>query len=70
VISGLLYSLIMDAWTVIWYNSGFRWSLYLAALSAALPHALLYSISNFAFLFYLARPFGEKLERVKIKYGV
>lgn len=70
VLSGLIYSLMMDVWTVLWYDGGFRWKLYLSALVTALPHTLLYSASNFIFLWFLAKPFGEKLERVRIKYGV
>lgn len=70
VISGVLYSLIMDVWTVLWYNNGFDISLYLSAMVTALPHTLLYAASNFLFLWWLAKPFGEKLERIRIKYGV
>jgi len=68
--AGAAYSLVMDIWTVLWYNKGFDTSLYLAALGTALPHTLMYIVSNGAFLWLCARPFGEKLERVKIKYGV
>lgn len=70
VISGLLFSMLMDVWTVLWYEGSFNGGLYLSALAAALPHTLLYGASNFVFLWFLARPFGEKLERVRIKYGV
>ena len=70
VMSGILYSLIMDVWNVISYNSTFNLSLYCASVLAALPHTLLYSVSNFIFLWFMAKPFGEKLERIKIKYGV
>jgi len=70
VLSGVLYSLVMDVWTILWYDGGFNWSLYAAAVAAALPHTILYGISNFAFLWVCARPFGEKLERVCLKYGV
>lgn len=70
VLSGIAFSLFMDVWTVLWYNEGFNLSLYLAALLTAVPHTVLYSISNVIFLMLLAKPFGEKLERIKIKYGV
>lgn len=70
VISGVAFSLIMDVWTVLWYNDGFDTALYLSAIVTALPHTILYSISNFLFLFYLSKPFGDKLQRIKIKYGV
>jgi len=69
LISGSLFSLIMDVWTVVWYNGSFETGLYAAALLAALPHTVLYGVSNVVFLNLLAQPFGEKLARVKIKYG-
>ncbi len=70
VISGIAFSFIMDVWTVLWYNDGFNPTLYISAIITAIPHTVLYSVSNFVFLFFLSRPIGEKLERVKIKYGI
>lgn len=69
VFSGAAYSLLMDVWTVLWYNGGFNSSLYAAAMATALPYTVLYAVSNVIFLNVLARPFGEKLARVRIKYG-
>ena len=68
--SGIAYSFIMDIWTVLWYNQGFDIKLYLAALVSAVPYTISYTVSNVLFLFLLAKPFGEKLQRIKIKYGV
>ncbi|MCR5332224.1 MAG: ECF transporter S component [Lachnospiraceae bacterium] len=70
VLSGIAFSLIMDIWTVLWYNAGFDTKLYIASVTAAIPHTVLYAVSNVIFLVVLARPFGEKLERIKLKYGV
>lgn len=70
VLSGVAYSLVMDVWTVMWYDGAFNTKLYVSAVVTALPHTILYSVSNLIFLWFLARPFGEKLERVRIKYGV
>lgn len=70
VLSGIAFSFIMDIWTVLWYNGSFNISLYLAALTTAIPHTVLYAVSNFIFLLLLSKPFGEKLNRIKIKYGV
>ncbi|MBQ9110909.1 MAG: ECF transporter S component [Oscillospiraceae bacterium] len=70
LLAGVLYSMIMDVWTVLWYGEGFDLQLYLAKILASLPHLVLYAVSNFLFLFWLAKPFGEKLERIRIKYGV
>jgi len=69
-LAGIVYSMVMDTWTVLWYNGEFSRALYLAALASSVPHLLSYAVSNVIFLLLLGRPFGEKLERVKIKYGV
>lgn len=70
VLSGVVFSLIMDIWTVLWYNDNFDLTLYLAALATALPHTALYSVSNFIFLWFMAKPFGDKMNRIKNKYGI
>ncbi len=70
ILSGVAFSLIMDIWSVLWYSESFDWSLYSAALITAIPHTVLYSVSNFIFLFFMHKPFGDKLNRIKIKYGV
>ena len=67
VLSGIAYSMLMDVWTV---GAVLDLDLYLAALVTALPHTLLYAVSNLIFLWLLAKPFGEKLERIRVKYGI
>jgi energy-coupling factor transport system substrate-specific component len=70
LLAGIAYSLVMDVWTVLWYDGGFRWQLYLSAMAAALPHTLVYAAGNLLFLWLLAKPVGKKLERIRIKYGL
>ncbi len=70
IFAGVAYSLFMDVWTVLWYHGSLNWGLYAAAVATALPYTLSYAVSNVVFLLLLGRPFGEKLERVKLKYGV
>ena len=70
VVSGIAYSFIMDIWTVLWYDQGFSLSLYKAALISAIPYTVSYVVSNLVFLAVLSRPLGEKLERLRVKYGV
>ena len=70
VLSGIAFSFVMDIWTVLWYNDTFDPTLYLTAIGTALPPTVLYSISNFIFLWFMAKPFGDKLNRIKITYGV
>ena len=69
-VSGILYSLVMDIWNVLWYSGGFNVKLYFAAIFTAIPHTTVYALSNVIFLLLLAKPFGEKLERIKIKGGL
>ena len=68
--AGIFYSLIMDIWTVIWAYNSFNLSAYLAAVTTAVPYTAVYAISNFVFVYLLAKPFSEKLGRIKIKYGI
>ena len=70
VFAGVIFSCIMDVWSVLWYENGFHPSLYWGALLTAAPYMLSYAVSNVIFLLLLGRPFGEKQERIKIKYGV
>ncbi len=70
IFAGIAYSFIMDIWTVLWAQGEFSWPMYLAALATAVPYTISYAVSNVVFLLLLGRPFGEKLERVKIKYGI
>ena len=68
-ISGILYSLILDVWSVLLYEGGEigeMWSLLLASV----PVMLMYAASNVVFLALFVRPIGEKLERIKLKYGL
>ena len=69
-LAGILYSFTMDIWTVLWYNEGFSLKLYGAALITAIPYTASYIVSNILFLALLKKPIGDKLGRIKIKYGV
>ena len=68
-LSGVFFSLVMDVWTVLW-TGAFDSSLYISAIIAAVPHTIIYALSNVIFLILCAKPMGQKLERLKIKYGV
>lgn len=70
LITGIAYSFIMDIWTVLWYNGTFNVGLYGAALLSAIPHTIAYMVSNLLFLALFAKPFGEKLGRIRLKYDI
>ncbi len=69
-LAGVMFSLIMDVWTVLWYNDGFSAELYVAACISALPHTVLYAVSNVIFLLLLAKPWAKRIERLKLKYDI
>lgn len=62
-ISGAVYSLVMDLWTVLWYSGGFSGELYKASVISALYFMIMYAASNVVFLFLIGQSFGRKLNR-------
>ncbi|NBI06574.1 ECF transporter S component [Senegalia massiliensis] len=70
IFAGVLFSLMMDIWFVVSVDGLFTLERYKIAILAAVPFTIEYVISNIFFLLLLNKPIGEKLERIKIKYGL
>lgn len=70
IFSGILYSLLMDIWFVVSIDGLFTLDRYIIAIATAVPFMVVYSVSNVVFLLLLSKPLGEKLDRIKIKYGL
>lgn len=70
IFAGTVYSFFMDIWTVLWYNGSWKWTLYLMAVTSAVPCTVSYAVSNVIFLGVLEKPMGRKLKRMKQKYGI
>lgn len=70
IISGIAFSMVMDIWTVIWWDNKFTVSRYIAALVSSLGFTAVYAISNVVFLLSLNAVTGKKLDRLKSKYGL
>lgn len=70
VLAAVVFSVIMDVWSAIWIAGEFSLSIYIAKLITSVPYTVLYAVSNVIFLFFFAKPFSEKLERIRIKYGI
>lgn len=70
VLAGILFSAIMDVWSTLWADGTFNLTRYLAACISAIPFTIEYAVSNVIFLLLLAKPIGEKLDRMKRKYGL
>lgn len=70
VISGVLYSMLMDIWTVLSADGYFNLSRYLAAVASALYFTIIYAVSNVVFLLLFTKPIGKILERINRRYGI
>ncbi|HLR72050.1 MAG TPA: ECF transporter S component [Pseudogracilibacillus sp.] len=70
VFAGIIYSLLMDIWTVLSIDGTFNVKRYVGAIALSTPFMITYAVSNVIFLLLTVKPIGEKLERIKIKYGV
>jgi len=62
--------LIMDVWTTVSISGEFIMGEYILNITAAIPVTIEYAVSNVIFLIVLSKPFNEKLERIKLKYGI
>ncbi len=70
LLSGVLFSLLMDVWTVLWMDGAFRLARYLTAVAASGYFTVIYAVSNALFLLLLKPPIGAVLERIRTKYNV
>lgn len=68
--AGVAFSMMMDVWTVLAMDGIFSPLRYLAAVSSSFFFMAVYAVSNVVFLLTFSKPIGEKLERIKIKYGL
>ena len=69
-LAGVIFSLIMDIQTAMWYTNEFNLAVYATKIGTSLPFTIIYAVSNVIFLLLLAKPIGKKIERLKIKYGI
>lgn len=70
MLMGMLYSGIMDIWTVLDLTGTWTWKRYVMALGTAVPYIIAYMSSNVVFLMIGLKPIGEKLERIQLKHGI
>ena len=70
VVSGIVYSLVLDLWSVLAIESSFNLMRYLTIVLTSLPVMLVYIVSNIVFMFLLSKVMFQILQRVKIKYGI
>ncbi len=70
IFAGVIYSLMMDVWTVLSVDNLFNLKRYLTVVTVSSPFMITYAVSNVIFLLLIIKPIGEKLDRIKIKYGI
>lgn len=70
IFAGALFSLFMDIWTAMALDGQFSLAMYVTVVTLSLPFMFIYAISNVIFLLLTVKPIGEKLERIKKKYGL
>lgn len=66
----VVYGGIMNPASVIMWQDKITWEMLASACLTGLPFDLIHAASTAFFLWFLAEPMIEKLERIKIKFGV
>ncbi|MGL4547470.1 ATP-binding cassette domain-containing protein, partial [Eubacterium aggregans] len=66
----LIYGPIMDVASVLMWSSSLNWPTVLSFLATGLPFNLVHAIATIFFLSIFSQPMIEKLERIKLKYGL
>lgn len=69
-LSGYLYGLIVNLWTVLSYGSTITKEGVIATYTLSIPFDTIHAVSTVIFLYILAMPMKEKMERLKMKYGL
>lgn len=66
----LIYGGIINIGSVTMFSGTFSWKALLAAYASGLPFDLVHAASTVIFLFFLANPMIEKIQRIQVKYGL
>lgn len=70
IFAGVFFSMVMDLFSTFWMGETFTLKRYLALAGSALPLTIEYAVSNVIFLLALTGPIGDKLDRIRGKYGL
>ena len=68
--SGVLYSFIMDVFSVIWQDRGFNLARFIAYAAGSAPFCAVYAFSNVVFLLILGPRMIRSIGRVVLKYDL
>ena len=65
-----IYGGIINPASVIMWQNKITWEMIASAYIMGIPFDLIHSVSTVFFLWFISEPMIEKLERIKIKYGL
>lgn len=66
----IIYGGIMNPASVIMWQNKITWEMIASAYITGLPLDLIHSLSTAFFLWFLSEPMIDKLQRIKVKYGL
>ena len=69
-VSILIYGFLMDTYTILSLDFVSSKAEVLAIYASGFPVNCVHAVATFTFLFFLSKPMIEKLDRVRIKYGM
>lgn len=65
-----IYGLIMNTASLLMFSSTFTFKALIATYISGIPFDMVHAIATVFFLFVISQPMIEKLDRIKIKYGL
>ena len=70
LVTFLIYGGIMNPASVLMYQADPNWQMILTTCITGVPADAVHALATAAFLWFLSEPMLEKLDRVKVKYGL
>ena len=70
LVTFLIYGGIMNPASVLMYQANPNWQMILTAFITGVPSDAVHALATAIFLWFLSEPMLEKLDRVKVKYGL
>ena len=70
LLSGCLYSVLMDVFSTLWEDGFFNPVRFLALTATTVPYTISYAVSNVVFILLLGNKMIFSIERVKRRYGI
>ncbi len=66
----IIYGGIMNPASIIMWQNKITWKMIASAYIMGIPFDLIYALSTAFFLWFISEPMIDKLERIKVKYGL